>query len=32
MRDKIIVKVEFFQRRSDIGWELDARYFVLAET
>lgn len=32
MRDEIIVKIEFFQRRGDIGWELDARYFVLAET
>lgn len=32
MRDEIIVEIEFFQRRGDIGWELDASYFVLAET
>lgn len=32
MRDEIIVEIEFFQRRDNIGWELDARYFILAET
>jgi hypothetical protein len=32
VRDEIIVEIELFQRRGDIGWELDAGYFVLAET
>lgn len=32
VRDEIIVEIEFFQRCGNVGWELDARYFVLAET
>jgi hypothetical protein len=32
VRDEIIVEIELFQRRGDIGWELDTGYFVLTET